>query len=244
MKNFQKKIIVIGSIIVLASVALFVTVSVVTAGSEIGQGAMADGTLHNEMDMGGISTYLADRTIAETEKTEDLAGEEEITALPPEGSEENPKESEENPAESGSLSANTGSVSANGGNTQGNNAGASGSVPSQSTADMEQNPQPSAPDHVPEAPETPSAAEPSEMPSAPANNCPYTLWSWIDFGDGVMGFYYPVSSNVNNVNGAWDAQFNTMLVQAEERGYFFQSVADAGTYSDTGSVRVDKYRVP
>lgn len=95
-----------------------------------------------------------------------------------------------------------------------------------------------------EASEMPEDAPAPDVPETPKNLCPYALWSWIDFGGGVVGFYYPISSSVNNVNGAWDAQFETMLYQAQERGYLFQSVADAGVFDDTGSIRVDKYKIP
>lgn len=268
MKRSRKKpVAIIGSISVVAVTALVIAVSVLM----IKRGSIRENGADGSHWQGGAvygdhGAFLPDRVIGLAEGREYPEDPTETGSLQPEAGALGPEEpgqseaagnankeaAETGQSEAGQQvsgtdrngSANNGS-SSNGSNSTGNSEAAA-----QDPADTRQELGPSDPGGASQATDTPSVLEnpettkPVEAPAAPANNCPYTLWTWIDFGGGVMGFYYPISSNVNNVNGAWDAQFNQMLRQAEERGYLFLSVADAGIYDDTGMLRVDKYSVP
>lgn len=258
MKRSRKKpAVIIGSIGVVAAVALVMTVSVlmIKRGSIRGNGA--DGSPWQEGAVyGEQGAYLPDRVIGLAEWREYPEEPAESGSLQPEAGAFDPEEPGQSEA-AGNVNkeaAETGQsetgqqVSGTDGNGSANNGSSSNGSNSTGNSQAAEDPaDPGGASQItdsPSVPENPGTTEPVETPAAPVNNCPYTLWTWIDFGGGVMGFYYPISSNVNNVNGAWDEQFNQMLRQATERGYLFLSVADAGIYDDTGMLRVDKYSVP
>lgn len=86
----------------------------------------------------------------------------------------------------------------------------------------------------------PSTPEPTPEPEpAPSQNlCPYPLWTWIDFGDGIVGFYSPSNEDADT----FTAHCAQMQATIDANGYECYSSDLVGEYDDTYKVMLDKYK--
>ena len=85
----------------------------------------------------------------------------------------------------------------------------------------------------------PSTPEPTPEPEpAPSQNlCPYPLWTWIDFGDGIVGYYEPSNEDIDTFM-AHGAQ---MQATVDANNYQCYSSDLVGEYDDTYKVMLYKY---
>ena len=85
----------------------------------------------------------------------------------------------------------------------------------------------------------PSTPEPTPEPEpAPSQNlCPYPLWTWIDFGDGIVGYYSPSNEDIDT----YVAHCAQMQATIEANNYKSYSSDLVGEYDDTFKVMLDKY---
>lgn len=78
----------------------------------------------------------------------------------------------------------------------------------------------------------------SASESAPSQNlCPYPLWTWIDFGDGIVGYYEPGNEDYDT----YHAHVVQMNATVDANGYKSYSMDIVGCYDDTYTTVLTKY---